>query len=258
MPRAAAAAGAFAGMTRGHALLVAPAAALAFRPGGRLARRRVVEMLVVLLVVEGTTVALWAVRNEKKLGHPVPIATNAGLNLLLGNNPNAWGGRADPPGGMPQTGDEVRDERLAVKRARRFMASHPLRVLALLPVKVARLWVPAPAVTYRAELARKWGRPVAVLVLLLAQLAHLVAWWLAGRFAWRAWKRKGARGGRTAVLVVALVLGVWTLGHLPFLGGARYFFPVQFLVWTAAVLAMIAPRSGGSRGAVLDTGVPGS
>jgi hypothetical protein len=223
-----------AGMTRGHAFLVLPAAALALGSWRGWNRRRAAGAILALAVVSAAVIGFWMARNERRLHHPVPIATNAGLNLLLGNNPNARGGRADPPGGMPQTGDEVRDERIARDRAWDYVRTHPGRTLALAPVKAARLLAPAPALTYRAELRAKWGRVPATAVVVLAQLVHLLLWAGTLRLGFGA---RRARKSDAWVLfrLAAVVLGVWTLGHLPFLGGARYLFPVQFLLVIAAV-----------------------
>ena len=230
---------ALAGMTRGHAFLVFPAAVMALAGTGFLrTRTRVITALILCFVVFGGTVGGWSLRNRKQLGHPVPIATNAGINLLLGNNANARGGRADPPGGVPQTGDEVNDERIARERAIEYIRSHPGRTMLMLPVKLLRLFVPAPAVTYRAELREKWGKVPAMLSLVLAQTAHLLAWFLflLGWFRGRGDPRRRLEGR-----LLWFCLGAWALGHLPFLGGARYFFPVQGLLLLGAVLAMVKP-----------------
>ena len=51
-------------------------------------------------------------------------------------------------------------------------------------------------------------------------------------------RRGGWRGmARPEMRLVGLVVvlaAVWTLGHLPFLGGARYLFPIHALLVTAA------------------------
>jgi 4-amino-4-deoxy-L-arabinose transferase-like glycosyltransferase len=226
--------GALAGMTRGHAFLVLPAAVLALAGTDLLrSRPRAATLLTLMLLVFAGTVAGWSARNREALGHAVPIATNTGINLLLGNNPNARGGRADPPGGVPQTGNEVLDEQIARNRALDYIRSHPGRTALLLPVKLLRLGVPAPALTYRAELRRKWGEIPALVSLGLAQAFHVTAWlWLL--VGWFRGRRDASR--RVAPRLILFCLGAWSLGHLPFLGGARYFFPVAGLLWVGAIL----------------------
>jgi 4-amino-4-deoxy-L-arabinose transferase-like glycosyltransferase len=226
--------GAGAGMTRGHSFLVLPAAAAALWGWRRFGARRLAGVLAVLLVFDLAAVGLWAARNERVLGSPVLIATNGAMNLLLGNNPNARGGRADPPGGVPETGNEIENQRIYLHRALDYIGDHPVRFVALMPVKAARILLPAPAVSYRFELAAKWGRIPAILALLLVQAAQVLAWVLALRAGWREWWRRRSAPERTGSLrVSAAGIGIWTLGHLPFLGGARYFFPVEPLLWTA-------------------------
>ncbi len=228
------AAGVAAGMTRGHAFLVVPAAVAALWGWRRFGGRRLAAVLAVLLVFDLAGVSLWGARNQRVLGSPVLIATNGSLNLLLGNNPNARGGRADPPDGIPATGNEIENQRLALHRALDYIGDHPARFVALMPVKAARLLLPAPAATYRSELASKWGRLPALMVLALAQAAQVAAWLLALRAGWRRWKRRRLDPEQTAAARVgAAGIGAWTLGHLPFLGGARYFFPVEPLLWIA-------------------------
>lgn len=231
-----------AGWTRGHAFLVPPVLLAIWWWREPVARLRVVWLAIGLLVVQGATLAAWSERNQQELGSRVWVATNGGLNLLLGNNPDAWGGRADPPGGMPVTGDEVVDERIARERAWRFVREHPVRTLLLVPVKAVRLLGPAPATTYRAEVARKWGVWAGRAAVLAAALAQAAAW---VALLWGIRRRPPA-----AVWWLLLVLGVWTLGHLPFLGGARYFFPVAAIFWVAVLGARarfsLTPVSGRS------------
>ncbi len=239
---AAAVLGAYAGMVRGHAFLVLPVVVLALWGWKRMDRRAALTALMVLILADVAVLGGWAARNRRELGSPVPIATNGGINLLLGNNPDARGGRADPPGGLPETGNEVENERLASARALDYIRAHPGRFLALMPVKAARLLLPAPALTYRAELAAKWGRAPAWVVLVLAQLFHLAGWVLAGIAGIREWRRRRIRGA-PVLRLAGSGLGIWTLGHLPFLGGARYFFPVSPLLWTAAGAGAAAPET---------------
>ncbi|NNF06126.1 MAG: hypothetical protein HKN21_05145, partial [Candidatus Eisenbacteria bacterium] len=223
------------GLTRGHVFLLVPAAIFALWVAQTLNWKRALLAVIVLGLMTTGSVGLWSERNESALGHRVLVATNAGINLLLGNNPNAKGGRADPPEGVPQTGDEVRDEQIAFDRATEYIQQNPGRSVAMLPLKAGRLWAFAPALTYRAELAEKLGKGASWAWMGLAQGVHLFLF-LGLYFAFR--ERQKFRLGWTMVLVVALV---WTAGHLPFLGGARYLFPIYTLLFVVA-LGSIWPR----------------
>ena len=230
------------GFTRGHGFLVTPFV-LAMR-GAR--EKGLITALTIVLIISGCGVGFWAARNQATLGKPVLVATNAGINLWLGNNPNATGGRADPPGGVPDTSDEIHNEQVSKQRALEFMKSNPGRAAMIVPLKVIRLWGFGPAVTYRAELKAKLGSLPGTLLVGLAQLFHAaVLIGLVMRFIkQRRRKLPWSRGDR-AVLAVA---AIWTLGHLPFLGGARYLFPIYACI-TALVLAPLAPQ-GDEKGTV--------
>jgi len=206
-----------AGMTRGHGFLILPAAITTLWFLHREDRTRYLRAFLVVLVITGASVTLWAYRNQSQLGHPVLIATNAGITLLMGNNPNARGGRADPPGGRPQTGDEIRDGILAKEMAMTYIKKHPLRTLGLAPLKIARLWTFGPAVTYREELKQKLPKILGVLSVYGAQASHLILLILVAIGVVR----------KQSSILLWMVLGAWTMGHLPFVGGARYLFPVH-------------------------------
>jgi len=51
--------------------------------------RRIAILAAPLVVVLSIPLVAWGVRNEVAIGSFVPVSTNGGLNLLLGNNPNA-------------------------------------------------------------------------------------------------------------------------------------------------------------------------
>jgi hypothetical protein len=226
------------GLTRGHGLLVTPFVILA--RGAR--TKNVVPLLVTVLVISGAGVGLWAARNQRELGKPVLVATNAGINLWLGNNPNARGGRADPPGGVPDTEDELQNEQVSKNRAWEYIKANPLRTVVMLPMKAFRLWGFGPGLTYRVEMQSKWGRIPGLLVLGLIQGFHLL---LMTALLLRFWKmrKRGIKLGRGDRAILAIGT-VWTLGHLPFLGGARYLFPIYSCL-TGAALAPSHPSDDG-------------
>jgi 4-amino-4-deoxy-L-arabinose transferase-like glycosyltransferase len=230
----AAASAALAGLTRSLLFLIPPVALLMLAVRGWLPRRSFVIGLLLLVAAYVAVTSGWAIRNQRALGHPVPLATNGGVNLLVGNNVNARGGRAEPPGGVLQSDDEVRDDAWARAQAFDFVREHPARAAALLPMKAVRLLVPAPALTYRAELRAKLGEAPTWIALGAAEAFHLAAWGMALLFLVRCRRRHGDAAG-TFHWLAAAALVVWTVGHLPFFGGARYFFPVEPLLVIAAV-----------------------
>jgi len=115
-----------------------------------------------------------------------------------------------------------------------FVRRNPGRFVATLPLKVIRLWSFGPAVTYRAELRTKLGNTVGWTVTGLAQASHF-ALLILGALGLYGVARRGGRAGPAFHLILG-VFAIWTLGHLPFLGGARYLFPIQPLLVLAAIL----------------------
>jgi hypothetical protein len=230
-----------AGLTRSLLFLIPPVALLVLAVRGWLPRRSFVIALLLLVAADVAVTSGWAFRNQRALGHPVPLATNGGVNLLVGNNVNARGGRAEPPGGVLQSDDEVRDDAWARAQAFDFVREHPARAAALLPMKAARLLIPAPALTYRAELRAKLGEAPTWIALGAAEAFQLAAWAMALLFLVRGRRPNG--GGVIAFRWLAAgTLVVWTVGHLPFFGGARYFFPMEPLLVIAATAWIIVRR----------------
>ena len=198
----------------------------------------------------------WAWRNHREFGRWVLVANDGGMNFLMGNHAGATGARHEPAGGLPDSGNEVADDREGYRRGWEFIRARPLEFLSLLPKKFVRLTAPAPLLTYRAELRAKWPEAVAMGTMVVDQLLHLATWclviWTLLK-AWRArvaWRRDhpgigcaGVPGLRFALLALAL----WAATHLVFLGGARYFFPVMPLMLGLAAAAIVSGRDSSAR-----------
>jgi len=85
--------------------------------------------LIATLLVAAVLIGPWAMRNKALFGHAVPISTNFGANLWMGNNPESNGGYM----ALPQTGitDEVERDQHFKQTAIAFIKAHPGRYLAL-------------------------------------------------------------------------------------------------------------------------------
>jgi|SRR5579884_438672 len=127
------------------------------------ARARVLRGGVVAGVVAAALVAPWAVRNAVVLGGFIPLRSNLGLELAVGNNPQANGqtfitSYDDPAGPTrrlhPFTSPEQRARLAEVgehaymkerqAEALRWMAGHPERTLALTARRFRLYWLPPP------------------------------------------------------------------------------------------------------------------
>ncbi len=88
----------------------------------------------------GVVIALvlpWALRNQRVFGEFVPISTNGGVNLWMGNNPETTGFyQAFPGDGFTNEADRDRQAR---DQAIEYISAHPLAFLGRSVVKFIRL-----------------------------------------------------------------------------------------------------------------------
>jgi hypothetical protein len=114
-----------------------------------------------VLAVAALTVLPWTVRNHQQVGHWVAVSANGGFTLLTGNNDSATGDYTpdDPTVAalMARPGlDEVARDAEARRLAMAWIEVHPGKFLALMPQKLARLWLPDG----EAEWAYQGGHPL--------------------------------------------------------------------------------------------------
>jgi len=110
------------------------------RPGA--VRRRVLEGTVVVLAM-AAVLGPWMVRNYRVFGHWVFVSTNGGVNLLIGNHPDATGTYVltDRMVSVYRAGrDEYERDRLARGAALDFIRQSPAKVLGLWPNKLNNLY----------------------------------------------------------------------------------------------------------------------
>ncbi len=99
-----------------------------------------------LVALAALVVAPWTMRNYQKLHAFVPVSTNGGITLLTGNNDSARGGftpedravRALDAGGLDELAYDAEAKRLGAE----WIKDNPARFLALMPLKLVRLWGP--------------------------------------------------------------------------------------------------------------------
>ncbi|MBI2503621.1 MAG: glycosyltransferase family 39 protein [Candidatus Latescibacteria bacterium] len=105
--------------------------------------------LAVALGAMGLVIAPWTLRNSLLTGRLVPISANAGMNLLIGNEPEAIGiyrQGVDYLGMFMQltasTTDLVEKERLAIREIGGWILASPWRFARLALLKLAYFWSP--------------------------------------------------------------------------------------------------------------------
>lgn len=219
------------------------------RGGLRLWSRVAVAVAVMLAVV-----APWTVRNWLVFGRFVPISTNLGVNLLVGNNPYA-------------TGDYVfwsRDERIvamidAKQRAfgseaeldlvmrdvaLEYVAEHPFEALARVPAKLAFLYAFDEDGIHQNYLAVEQAtgrrdRGWTFYGLLAVNQTYYAA--LVVLFLLAAVRRLRARPREPLGLAFWIVAG-FTVYYLPFFGQSRFHHPM--MVWMALDGASLFSKKG--------------
>ncbi len=231
----------FAALTRGQALLLLPVAFLAWRLDARRWRPAIAWVMLAALAT-GVVMAPWIARNQRELGSPVIIATNLGPNVWIGNHAGATGRMriAEPEPPLPERGEmtqpefEVAADRLALRKGLGYAFTHPVDELRLAGAKVRAMYESdATALDwnsgyrqgfYDSSAEERWLRDAAngfwFVALALAGLGLI------------------ASRERAAGMLAALVV-LWTAGHVPFFGDARFHYPIVFAVALLAARGIV-------------------
>jgi 4-amino-4-deoxy-L-arabinose transferase-like glycosyltransferase len=223
---------ALAGLLTGAACLVKPQAAvvpaIALLADISWNREELSRAGLRLAVVAGLAAAIltpWALRNRTVFGQAVAVSTNGGINLWIGNNPEANGRYVATPAVLDvlhQGADEAARDHHAGQQARAWIAAHPGQALALLPRKLLNFYVPdqlAADLIAQGQpslgMGWRWFTGLAWLTDLLCLLlvpAWLLAWLHAGR----------PPVVRTGLAVALALHGI----YLVFFGASRFHFPL--------------------------------
>ena len=107
----------------------------------------IIARAALLVALAALVVAPWTIRNHRELGAWVPVSTNGGITLLTGNNDSARGGftpddavvkELDSRTGLNELAYDAEAKRLGMA----WIKAHPARFVALMPMKLVRLWAP--------------------------------------------------------------------------------------------------------------------
>jgi 4-amino-4-deoxy-L-arabinose transferase-like glycosyltransferase len=185
----------------------------------------------VIVAAATLTVAPWTLRNAARLDAFVPVSTNLGLNLWIGNNPDADGSFEvrgveqfeDEVAGLHRPELEVRYDRAARDAALDYIRDHPLEALSRTPNKIyetyrndasAAHWYEPAGADYLDDDARdRIDRVSNIYYFAMLAVAGAGAILLAVR-----------RDGALVVPVTTLL--AWTAVSLVFFGEPRFHVPV--------------------------------
>lgn len=196
--------------------------------GGR--RNRINGLLSVLLLYLATVVTItpWAIRNWRVHHEVIPISTNGGINLYIGNNPYATGKYLWPTpeydNKFPSTSPS-RSQAIWAGRAREYMVANPGRTAIRAVQKLYyTMCEETPFSIYVADRVGRWsvtgGRAVScggVLVTWVLAAAAVVGGGAILR------DRRNVLFSGLLVLTVIVFLGLCML----FFGGARFRGPLE-------------------------------
>ncbi len=188
----------------------------------------------------------WAVRNSVRLGTPVYLSTNAGIDFWMGHHEGADGGlRFDqlvglalPYDDLPRSEWEVEVSRAGLRKGLSFAATHPADEARLAWAKVRRLYEDdADALRWtdgwhgESETLSSSERRTLFVLFDSAWLA-LAVFSIAGL---TLGLRRKTWGGPTVV-----VLAYWTLAHVVFFAEPRFHAPVLPVMALLAGTALVA------------------
>lgn len=240
---------AIAALTRAQALVLLPLAVLYWGILGY-RWRPAATWAALATVVAVLAIVPWTARNARELHAFVPISTNGGANLWIGNHDGASGRMAidekEPP--QPERGDMMRGEfeaaadRLALRLALEYIVTHPRHELELAGEKLRALYESdATALDWNARFRDGYYGSDAVEEG-LRKLAN--GYWFAmlGTAGIGMVLSRSRMSGPAAAL--PLIAVTWTLMHLAFFGDPRFHYPIVFtftLLGARGVVAAAEP-----------------
>jgi 4-amino-4-deoxy-L-arabinose transferase-like glycosyltransferase len=205
-------------------------------------RRATLARSAVLVAVAAAVVLPWTLRNVVAMGSWVPISNNTGMNLCIGNHPDAKGGFAIPsycfddlPTGT-EAADEVRRDQIQQSRAITWIVQNPWEQPRLITLKTMSLFssdsVAVSAVQSfgddpwleerHAFWLRWWADSYFWMVFTLAFFGFVI--WL---------RRRDPRVVALLMVAVGVVVITW-----PFFGDGRFKQPVLPVLAFAATVSL--------------------
>jgi hypothetical protein len=188
----------------------------------------------------------WVIRNYR-LFSDIVLTNNGGLNLYIGNGPEADGTYVEIPwlGVVNSTSDEYRVNKTAGQEAIDYAKAHPWRTLALMPRKLVALFDNGDGMYWNHISAGNEPESAGHFLSLLDQVNPIyesVTYVLfAASLLFGCWKRlrlgKGNGWPLLGIVVVFYFIGI----YLVYYGAARYNFPIipWMMMYAAALLSSV-------------------
>lgn len=225
-------------------------------PLGLVVAARGRRQAAVLVASACLVVAPMVARNVVAYGEPLVLASNHGVNLLIGNGEEADGGNVAitlPPRQCPYAKPDLSSHGAVDRRltlcALREVVDHPGRILTLLPSKFLRFWAPFIGPD---EMRNNWRHKFDLRDVLSGSVTASRIFRAVDRILTSLWVIGGLillgigaqilfrRIGRWRTLVVLLPLVWLNVVHIVTFGDPRYRLPVLPLVWLMQALGAVA------------------
>lgn len=206
-------------------------------------RANYLKLGLVVNVAMILVIAPWTIRNYVVLGHFIPISTNKGVNLYLGNNPDADGGN------MPDVRvfrfikaeggeSEWEWERICRDWAIDYIKNNPVRAIQLVPLRFYRLfradsdaavWNIDPLFeSSEIEFLKRFSQVAYMTIMIL---------FVVGLLRYRKIIRRSDWVSPLPVMML-WITAYWVVLHLGTFGTSRFHYPMMpfFIMYGAAML----------------------
>jgi len=189
----------------------------------------------------------WMMRNEARLGRAT-ICTNIGVNLFIGNNPNAGVGYHEPDHSvlfLKSAADEVHDDSVGFAKGMQYMREHPLAVLVRGTLKsVFFLTCDTDALSFdvgEAAAAKVFNR---YCWLALVMQAFWMVFLMAVGLGVLGFLRSSPSHDAGGILLLGVIL-YWIAIHFVFYGAGRYHMPIvpMLAAFAGLAIARVADRA---------------
>lgn len=206
--------------------------------------KRALTRALLAVAVTAAVVAPWTYRNWRALGAFVPVSTNGGVNLWMGNNADADGCYnfpTSPANPLYVVRDEVQRDRLGRKLAWDYIRRHPATFVKLTIPKFANLYATDTSAFQYGD--KRYGVDVAVSArrfpARFAQGLYALLWlgFIVGLFK----KRRQIFSSIEGKLPLAAALAVpvfLTAAYLVFVSLDRYHYPMLPFIAVVAAAAL--------------------